>query len=109
VPDLALAAALRKPQEGESRVQGILTAIECNAKGIVFEVRVGDRFSRFHTDSFDHVKFSIFTRDATMELDCGPWLNQPAVVVTYAPAKAGMKADGEAAAIEFVPKSFVLK
>lgn len=107
--NLALAAALRKPQEGESRVQGILTAIECNAKGIIFEVRVEDRFSRFHTDSFDHVKFSIFTRDAMMELDCGPWLNQPAVVVTYAPAKAGVKADGEAAAIEFVPKSFVLK
>jgi Flp pilus assembly protein TadD len=107
--DSALAAALRKPGDGETRVQGNLTAIECKAKGIVFEVHVGDRFMRFHTDSFDHVKFNVFTRDSAIALNCGPWLNQPPVVVTYAAAKAAVNADDETAAIEFVPKSFVLK
>src|ERR1700730_8267528 len=38
-----LSQALRKPRDGETRVQGILSTIECNAKGITFQVHAGDR------------------------------------------------------------------
>ena len=104
-----LSAALRKPQPGETRVQGILTAIECNAKGITFKVHAGNRLLQFHSDNFERIDITAFTKEVTGEIVCG--LRQPEnpVVMTYATARAGSKADGEANAIEFVPGNFVLK
>lgn len=107
--NLALAEALRKPEPGETRVQGRLTAIECNAKGIVFQVRAGDRLLRFHTDNFERVNISAFTPEVSGNVTCGPLLNDNSVVITYAAAKAGTRFDGEVNALEFVPLKFVLK
>jgi tetratricopeptide (TPR) repeat protein len=104
-----LSQALRKPQTGETRVQGILTAIECNAKGITFKVRAGDRLLQFHSDNFERIEITAFTKEVTGEITCGLRKPENSIVVTYGPARAGSKAVGEASAIEFVPASFVLK
>ena len=105
----ALAEALRKPLSGETRVQGMLTTIECSPKGITFVVRAGDRLLRFHSDNFERVDITGFTTEVTGDLTCGPRKPENWIILTYGAAKAGSKFDGEASSIEFVPKTFVLK
>lgn len=104
-----LSQALRKPRNGETRVLGILTAIECNAKGITFKVRSSDRLLQFHSDNFERVDITAFTSEVTGEITCGLRRPENAIVMTYAAARAGGRVDGEANAIEFVPGNFVLK
>jgi tetratricopeptide (TPR) repeat protein len=101
--------ALRKPRDGEKRIQGLLTAIECNARGITFSLRAGNRLLQFHSDNFERVDITAFTKEVTGQIACGPRKPENPVVITYAAAKAGSKADGEANAMEFVPENFVLK
>jgi len=108
-PGAALTNALQMPRPGESRIQGTLASIDCNAKGIMFQVRAGDRQLKFHTDDFAHMIFRTFTAGLGREITCGPRQPENSIVLTYASPKAGTKIDGEASAIEFVPHSFVLK
>lgn len=110
-PDLnvLLSQALRKPEAGETRAQAVLTAIECNAKGIVFVFRAGERLLKLHTDNFERVVITAFTNEVKGEITCGPRKPENAVVVTYAAAKGDSKADGEISSLEFVPANFVLK
>ncbi len=107
--DVLLSQSLRKPHEGEMRIRGILTAIECNAKGMTFKVRAGDRLLQFHSDNFERLAIIAFTSEVPREIVCGPRQPENAVVLTYGAARTGSKADGEASAIEFVPGNFVLK
>ena len=50
-----------------------------------------------------------FTPDVAGEIRCGPRKPENPVVITYVPARDSRKVDGEVAALEFVPKDFVLK
>ena len=104
-----LSQSLRKPVDGETRVQGKIIAIECKAKGMTFKMRAGDRLLQFHSDNFERLQITAFTPDVPGEIVCGPRKPENAVVMTYAVARTGSKADGEANAIEFVPANFVLK
>ena len=104
----ALIDALRKPQSGENRVQGMLTTIDCNAKGITFQVRAGDRVWKFHSDNFDHLDITAFTTGISGEITCGPRKPENWIILTYVAPKAGSKSDGEVTAVEFVPTTFVL-
>ncbi len=108
--DLALLEALRKPEAGETRVQGMLTAIECSDKGgIVFLVRAGDRLLKFHSDTFEQVDITAFTTGVGGNINCGVRNPENPVIVTFVAAKVGGKFDGEARFLEFVPAKFVLK
>ena len=104
----ALVEALRKPQSGENRVQGMLTTIDCNAKGITFQVRAVDRLWKFHSDNFDHLDITAFTTGISGEITCGPRKPENWIILTYVAPKAGSKSDGEVTAVEFVPTTFVL-
>ncbi len=106
----ALEAALRKPLEGETRAQGILTKIECGAKGMVFHVKLGDRVLKLESSSFEDVDISAYTQEAGGEITCGARKPESTVIVTYRAASGGKsKADGVMTAMEFVPASFQLK
>jgi len=104
-----LAQSLRRPKEGETRVQGLLTAVECDSKGVTFRVRAGDRQLKFHAADLEHIDFTTFTTDVAGEISCGARKTENAIVVTYLAAKAASRVDGEVSAIEFVPANFVLK
>ncbi len=105
----ALSPALRKPLDGETRVEGILKTIECNARGITFLIQVGDRLLKLHTDNFERMMITAYTGDVSGEITCGPRKPENLVVMTYVAARDKGKVDGEASALEFVPKDFVLK
>ncbi|HEY0377925.1 MAG TPA: tetratricopeptide repeat protein [Pyrinomonadaceae bacterium] len=106
----ALEAALRKPVEGETRAQGLLTKIECSAKGLVFNVKLGDRVLKLESSSFENVDITAYTQEAGGEITCGARKPESTVLVTYRAAAGGKsKADGVLTALEFVPASFKLK
>jgi hypothetical protein len=104
-----LADALRTPRAGEQRIQGFLTVIDCNANGITFQVRTGDRVLRFHRDNFDRMVITTFTTGVGRDIGCGPRKPENAIVLTYTPSGAGARFDGEVRALEFVPLTFALK
>jgi hypothetical protein len=102
--------ALRKPLEGETRVRGILTRIECVPGGLVFYVKAGERQLRLSSSGFSAVHIIAFTPDAGKEMACGPRKRESHAVVTYrATADASAKTDGSLVALEFVPANFKLK
>jgi tetratricopeptide (TPR) repeat protein len=105
----ALADALRSPRAGEKRVQGLLTEIDCNGKGITFQVRAGERLLKYHSENLEHLSITAFTTGVGREIGCGPRKSENWIVLTYLPPNAGIKSDGEVRAIEFVPPGFVLK
>jgi tetratricopeptide (TPR) repeat protein len=105
----AINEAMRKPEAGETRALGVLKAIECTAKGVVFVVRAGDRTLRLSAQGFETLHIMAFTREAGSELTCGQRQQESHVVVTYRPsADARAKSDGTASALEFVPANFKL-
>jgi tetratricopeptide (TPR) repeat protein len=106
----ALNDALRKPLEGETRVRGVLTRIECGPKGLVFVVKADERLLRLSSSDFSSIHIIAFTPDAGRELSCGPRrVESPAVFTYRAAADARAKTDGSLVALEFVPANFQLK
>jgi tetratricopeptide (TPR) repeat protein len=109
-PFANLREALRKPDDGEKRVQGTLIRIDCDAKGITFIVKLDDRLLKLRTDRFENMQIVAFTSEAGREINCGPRKPENAVVMCYLPAtNARAKVDGTAKSLEFVPKDFKLK
>lgn len=106
----ALEAALRKPLEGETRVQGVLTKIDCSEKGLVFHIKLKERVLKLQSDSFNSLHIMAFTQEAGGEISCGARKPESPVVIAYRPAEgAKAKTDGVMTAMEFVPASFQLK
>jgi tetratricopeptide (TPR) repeat protein len=102
--------ALRKPQEGETRVSAVLTRIECGPKGLVFVLKAGDRTLRLSAAGFGGLHLVNFSQQAESELTCGARKTATHAVVTYrAAADARAKTDGALVALEFVPANFQLK
>jgi hypothetical protein len=106
----AIQNALRKPAQGEEQERALLVRIDCGPKGIVFNLKVGDRTLTLHAPDFNNLVFTTYTTEVKGEISCGP--RQPAnhVVVTYRPSKdPRTKTDGEIIALEFVPQDFQLR
>ena len=109
-----LQEALRPVEAGEQRIQGIFTKLECdNSKGMAyFLVQVGDRVYKLRATSLGRVKLTTYV-PAPPEVTCGVRKNPENVVLTYRPASdpkdLRAKIDGDAIAVEIVPKDFQLK
>lgn len=109
-PSSFLREALRKPAEGETQVQGILSRIDCDPKGIVFVVKVGGRQLKVKTDSFEDIDISSYSASAGGEITCGLRKPEDNVIVDYVPATdSSAKINGVVKSIEFVPNDFKLK
>jgi hypothetical protein len=101
----AMREAMRKPQAGELRARGVLTRIECNAKGTTFHIRVGDQVLKLFGGDMSGLHIMAFTQqEAGGEIGCGPRKPESQVVVTYRARDKG----GELIAVEFVPANFTL-
>jgi FimV-like protein len=107
----ALREVLRPARDGERRVQGVLVRIDCDARGIVFTVRVEGALLKLHAAKFEDMDISTYTQEVGGEITCGVMKKENTVVMTYRPSAASGRArlDGEAVALEFVPKDFVLE
>ncbi|HEX8176336.1 MAG TPA: tetratricopeptide repeat protein [Pyrinomonadaceae bacterium] len=106
----ALQEVLRPLQPNEKRVQGMLVRIDCEAKGIVFTVRVGEALIKLHAVNFEDIDISTYTTDVGGEISCGVRKPENPVVITYRPSPGARRGfEGQAVALEFVPKDFVLK
>lgn len=109
-PAAALRDSLRRPVTGETQEQGMLTRIDCDAKGITFVVKVNDRLLRLNTDVFEHANIVSFSEDAGNQITCGIRKTQNSVVVAYVPpTDPRAKIDGVLKSLEFVPSDFKLK
>jgi tetratricopeptide (TPR) repeat protein len=109
-PSAMLRDALRKPLADEMQLQGTLTRIDCEAKGIVFTIKVGDRQLKMKTESFAKMNFVSFTETARGEITCGLRRPESAVVINYLPATdTRAKIDGVMKSMQFVPSDFKLK
>jgi tetratricopeptide (TPR) repeat protein len=109
-PSSYLREALRKPDAAEMQIQGILERIDCDLKGVVFNVRIEGRVLKLRAASFDSVDLTSFSPDAGGEISCGQRKSESSVVVCYvASTDARTKVDGTLRSIEFVPKDFQLK
>ena len=109
-----LREALRPVETGEERIQGLFIKLDCDSKGTAyFVVQAGDRLYRIRATSMERVQMIAYTPDAGSEVSCGPRKIQNNVVLTYRPSKDAKdlkaKIDGDAIAVELVPKDFVLK
>ena len=108
-PSISLRAALRKPGNGETQIQGTLVRIDCDEKGFMLLVRVGERVMNLRTMGFKNLNFRSFSADAGREITCGPRMAGNNVVVNYVrPAEVPAQIAGVMKSIEFVPSDFKL-
>jgi hypothetical protein len=102
----AMREAMRKPQAGEVRARGVLTRIECNAKGATFHIRVGEQVLKLFGGNMSGIHFMAFTpQESGGEIGCGVRKPESQVVVTYRARDKG----GDLVAVEFVPANFTLE
>lgn len=109
----ALRQTLRPPEAGEERIQGLFIKMECDNKGVAyFIVQAGDRAYKIRAVSLGQVQLTAYT-PGPAEVSCGPRKTPDNVVFTFRPSKdpkdLKAKIDGDAVAVELVPKDFQLK
>ena len=112
-PSDYLQEALRPLAAGEERIQGLFIKLECDSKGTAyFIVQAVDRLYKIRATALGQVEMKAYT-PAPAEVSCGSRKNAENVVFTYRPAKdpkdIRAKIDGDAIAVELVPKDFQLK
>jgi hypothetical protein len=104
-----LRAALRRPEQGETQIQGTLVRVDCDEKGFTLLVKVGERVMNLRTMGFKNLNLRSFSADAGREITCGPRIAGNNVVVNYVhPAEAREQIAGVTKSIEFVPSDFKL-
>jgi tetratricopeptide (TPR) repeat protein len=109
-----LRETLRPVEAGEDRIQGIFLKLECdNRTGIAyFIIQAGDRAYKIRAISLAKVQLTSYI-PAGGEVSCGPRKTPENTVFTFRPAKdpkdLKAKIDGDAVALELVPKDFQLK
>ncbi len=106
-----LVPLLRPVKEGEERAFGSLERIECGPTGNVLVVKAGDRVLRLSVPRTHAMDFISYRDDLRGDVSCGARKPPDPVYVTWTPAPPGPAGlpDGEAVAVEFVPKDYVPK
>ena len=108
-----LQQALRPVEAGEERIQGLFLKLECDSKGIgYFFVQAADRVYKIRAAALGKVEFRAYT-PSPVEVTCGARKTPENVVFTFRrasdPKDLKAKIDGDAMAVELVPKDFQLK
>src|SRR5688572_2134114 len=92
----------RETKPGETRLEGLLQAIECVAgKGITFHVTTAGSAELFRVPSFDGIEFITYRTELAGNIGCGPLKPLAPVYLTWRP---GATAESRVVvAIEFLP------
>lgn len=99
---------LRKLNEGEKRIIGQITKIECASEGVSYTVKSENRELKFTNKSFNDIVF--FTYRIELKggaIGCESDLKDYHSIITYKPRGEEPDAKGEIVAVEFVPDYFV--
>jgi Tfp pilus assembly protein PilF len=105
----SLLGALRKPREGEQRVLGSLSKIECSRDLLTFSFKTDSKTMQLWSKDFQAVELMSFVPTAEVELGCSKVIEEAVTVVTYVPDKdPKSRTTGRLIAIEWVPKDFKL-
>jgi hypothetical protein len=104
---------LRPLEAGEQRIQGTFLKLDCDNKGVAyFSIQAGDRTYRIRSMVLDRVQLTAYTPSAA-NISCGPRKAPENVVITFRPTAdpkdTKAKVDGDAVAVELMPKDFTLK
>ena len=107
-----LREAMRPLGAGEQQIQGLFMKLDCD-KGVgYFTIQGSDRSYRIRATALQQVQLTAYTQ-APAQVSCGVRKNPENVVLTFRPASdpkdAKAKIDGDAIAVEVVPKEFKLK
>jgi tetratricopeptide (TPR) repeat protein len=107
-----LRETLRPVEAGEERVQGLFVKLECDNRAVAyFIIHVGDRLYKIRATALDQVQLISYVPGAS-EVGCGVRKNQENVVITFRtatdPKDVRAKINGDAIAMEMVPKDFKL-
>lgn len=108
-----LRETLRPVAAGEEQIQGLFVKLECDNRGAAyFIVQVADRLYKIRATAMDRIEMVSYVPGAG-EITCGTRKNQENVIITFRPATdpkdLRAKIDGDAVAMELVPKDFQLK
>jgi tetratricopeptide (TPR) repeat protein len=104
---------LRPLEAGEQRIQGTFLKLDCDNKGVAyFSIQAGERTYRIRSTVLDRVQLTAYT-PSPANISCGPRKQPENVVITFRPTTdpkdTKAKVDGDAIAVELMPKDFTLK
>jgi hypothetical protein len=104
---------LRPLEAGEQHIQGTFLKLDCDNKGVAyFSVQAADRTYRIRATTLQRVQLTAYT-PAAASISCGPRKEPENVVITFRPTTdpkdTKAKVDGDAIAVELMPKDFTLK
>jgi tetratricopeptide (TPR) repeat protein len=108
-----LRESLRPLAAGEQHVQGTFLKLDCDSKGVAyFSIQAADRVYRIRSTALHQVQLTAYV-PSPANISCGPRKSPENVVLTFRPASdpkdTKAKIDGDAIAVELVPKDFTLK
>ncbi|HYW72094.1 MAG TPA: tetratricopeptide repeat protein [Pyrinomonadaceae bacterium] len=110
--DDALRERLRPLQAGEQRVQGSFLKMDCDKGVAYFSIQAAERPYRIRAAVLQRVELTAYTRPSG-NISCGPRKDPENVLVTFKPTTDAKdvkaKIDGDAIAVEVLPKDFKLK
>lgn len=105
--------ALRPVGKDETRIEGWLAKLECDNRGVAyFIVRAEKRLYKIRAYNLSTLQLVAYTPQAGRNLGCGPRKPEDHVLITFRPATDAKDTkatiDGDAIALELVPKNFQL-
>ena len=97
-----------KPQNGEKRILGSVTKIECQPQAIYFTVKADNNIFQLKSDTFETVNLTAYSQEmGNAKFGCGELKQQNLAVIVYRQAdKNETKFAGVLKSIEFVPANF---
>lgn len=104
---------LRPLEAGEDRIQGTFVKLECDNRAVAyFIIQSADRLYKIRASALERVQLISYVEGAG-QITCGARKNPENVVITFRPTAdpkdARAKINGDAIAMELVPKDFQLK
>jgi tetratricopeptide (TPR) repeat protein len=101
---------LRRVQAGETRVIGILQAIECQPKAALIVVTVDGHVTRYASGTLAAIDFISYLPNPPKSVTCGPFQPVQQALITFrsnTPETMAANAAGEVVAVEIVPDGYL--